>query len=171
MQDRAGGQFQDCVIFSINVQDFARPDRSVATLQRLIVLHEKHRVPVDFYLTTTMADLYAAQAPELIEQIKKSPFVSISYHVRPPSPYYTKFDWLGLRELRADQQWETIRRYETHGLDLATGQTTAQPGGYEKLRSLFGYAPVCVSAQADAGSEGVIFEKSFIHATWRIDIQ
>ena len=100
----------DNVIFSINVQDFARPDLSVATLKRLIAIHERHRVPVDFYLTTTMADLYEAKAPELIEQIKKSSLVSVSYHVRPPSPYYTKFDWLGLRDMGADQQRETIRR-------------------------------------------------------------
>jgi len=155
-RDRIRSQSRDCVIFSINVQDFAHPELSVATLKRLIALHEKHRVPVDFYLTTTMADLYEANAPELIEQIRKSAFVLVSYHVRPPSPYYTQYDWLGLRDLSAEQQRETVRRYETRGLDLATGQTTDQPGGYEKLRALFGYAPVCVSSQSDAGAGRVV---------------
>ncbi len=147
---RRAADLKDSVIFSINVQDFAHPDLSVATLKKLIAIHEKHQVPVDFYLTTTMADLYESKAPELIEQIKKSPFVSVSYHVRPPSPYYTKFDWLGLREMSADQQRETVLRYETHGLGLATGQPTDKPGGYQKLTRLFGYAPVVVSSQSDA---------------------
>ena len=49
-------------------------------------------------------------------------------------------------------------------LDLATGLTTGQPGGYAKLKTLFGYAPVCVSAQSDAGVGRAV---SGVFARWR----
>jgi len=141
---------RDCVIFSINVQDFAHPDESVATLRRIVDINTKHQAPVDFYLTTTMADVLEAKAPDLIALARTSSIVSVSYHVRPPSPHYTKFDWLGLRQMTAAQQHETILRYETHALDLTTGKTTDKVGGYQKLKDLLGYAPVAVSAQSDA---------------------
>ncbi len=141
---------RECVMFSINVQDFAHPEESVTTLRRIAAIHARYQVPVDFYLTTTMADVLEAQAPDLISLLRTSDIVSGSYHVRPPSPYYTKFDWLGLRQMTAAQQHETIWSYETHGLDLATGKTTDRPGGYQKLKELLGYAPVAVSAQSDA---------------------
>jgi hypothetical protein len=152
------GSISNYVIFSINVQDFARPELSAATLKKLIAIHEKYQVPVDFYLTGTMADLYVSQAPQLVAMIKRSPLVAVSYHVRPPLPYYTQYDWLGLRDMNPDRQRETILRYESHGLDLATGQPTEKEGGYQKLIRMFGYAPTVVSAQADAGSSRVVSE-------------
>ncbi len=141
----ADGPARDYVIFSINVQDFAHPALSAATLRKLVSIHERHRVPVDFYLTTTMADVCP---PDLIAQIKTSRYVSVSYHVRPPAPYYLNYDWLGLRDMTAEQLRATILRYETHGLDLATGQTTPTHGGYGKLKELLGYAPVVVAPQS-----------------------
>jgi len=37
----------DAVTLSINVQDFGHPAESVASLNRIIDLHEKYNVPVD----------------------------------------------------------------------------------------------------------------------------
>ena len=41
----------DWLTFTLNVQDFAYPDRSAATVDRVITLHEQYKVPVDIYLT------------------------------------------------------------------------------------------------------------------------
>lgn len=141
---------QDYVTFSINAQDFAYPELSIALLHKIITLHEQYQIPVDIYLTTTMTDLYAAQAPDLIERLKTSPVVSVSYHVRPPKPYHTKYDWLGLAQMSPAQQYDTIMNYETHGLDLATGQPTAASGGYQLLSDILGYNPYIASVLADA---------------------
>jgi len=139
------------VMFSINVQDFSYPEESASTVGRILDVHEGHKVPVDFYLTGTMVDLYESKAPGLLLRLKQSPTASVSYHVRPPCPYYVKYDWARLRELPERQQYETILRYETQGLDLSTGQTTEQPGGYQKLKQLLGYAPYVASKQAEPG--------------------
>ncbi|MCX7014700.1 MAG: hypothetical protein NTW86_19485 [Candidatus Sumerlaeota bacterium] len=151
----APGLPRDCVIFSINVHDFAYLDLSAAALNKILDIHEKHRVPVDFYLTTTMTDLYEAKAPQLLQRLKTSPVASVSYHVRPPSPYYVGYDWLGLGQIDAQAQYETIMRYETHGLDPVTGQPTDQPGGYKKLADLMGYDPCAASAQAEVALASV----------------
>ncbi len=146
------------VVFSINVQDFTYPDRSAEVLRRIIDLHEKLGVPVDLYLTTTMVDLYEESAPDLLERLKTSKFASVSYHVRPPCPYYTKFDWAGLSEMAEAELRTRIREYETHGLDLASGRPTQEPGGYAKLAKLLGYAPVAASLQSDAGVGSTVQE-------------
>ncbi len=146
------------VVFSINVQDFTYPDRSADVLRRIIDLHEKLGVPVDLYLTTTMVDLCEESAPDLLERLKSSKFASVSYHVRPPCPYYTKFDWAGLSKMGEEELRKTIREYETHGLDLATGRPTEEPGGYAKLTKLLGYAPVAASLQSEAGIGATVQE-------------
>jgi hypothetical protein len=141
----------DYAMFAISVQDFAYSERSAAIVRRVVELHEKHGVPLDLYLTTTMTDRFAADAPDLIGVLKRSPVAVVSYHVRPPTPYFTRYDWIGLRDMEQPRQLEVIRRCETHGLDLTTGQPTDEPGGYLKLKELIGYAPRVVSAQADVG--------------------
>ncbi len=143
----------DAVTFSINVQDFGHPAESAATLNRIIDLHEQYDVPVDIYLTGQMAEIYATQFPDLLDRLKTSPVVAISYHVRPPAPYYNNYDWLGLAQLSPDQQYEIIKRYETHATDLVTGQTTAAPGGYARVSELIGYPPWSAGALADANLE------------------
>ncbi|MBI3652145.1 MAG: hypothetical protein HY231_14085 [Acidobacteria bacterium] len=141
---------QNYVMFSINVQDFSYPEYSIATLNRILDIHEKYGVPVDLYLTTTMTDIYEAQSPALLTRLKTSPVASVSYHVRPPNPYYTNYDWLGLSQLTSTQQYTTVMNYETHGLDLVTGQPTSQTGGYKKLTEVMGYAPYVAANQPDA---------------------
>lgn len=141
---------QNYVMFSINVQDFSYPEKSIATLNRILDIHEKYGVPVDLYLTNTMTDIYESQAPNLLARLRTSPVASVSYHVRPPNPYYTGFDWMGLGQFSSAQQYDMVMNYETHGLDLTTGQPTNQSGGYKKLTNLLGYAPYVAAKQTDA---------------------
>ena len=141
----------DFGIFSINVQDFSYPEKSIATVNRILDIHEKHNIPVDIYLTTTMIDLFEQLSPQLVQRLKTSSVASVSYHVRPPKPYYTKFDWAGLGTKSTTEQFSTILNYETHGLDLTTGMPTAASGGYQKLKDVLGYAPWAATAQADGG--------------------
>lgn len=136
-------------IFSINVQDFSYPERSIATVKRILDIHERARIPVDFYLTTTMTDLFEQMDPALLQRLKSSAMASVSYHVRPPKPYYTNYDWAGLGAKTAAEQYAAIMNYETHGLDLTTGLPTAANGGYRKLTEVLGYAPWAGSAQSD----------------------
>jgi hypothetical protein len=134
------------ITFSLNTQDFSYPHRSADLLRRVVPLHERLQVPVDVYLTTTMIDLYETQAPDLLAKLKSSPWVAVSYHVRPPSPYNNGYDWLGLAQLPPDQQVARILSYETHGLDLTTGQPTTSPGGFSHVTGLFGAPPWVASA-------------------------
>ena len=140
---------QDYITFSINTQEFVYTAQSIALLNRIVDLHEKYQVPVDIFLATEMTDIYEAQAPDLLKRLKTSPMVSISYHTRPPKPYHNEFDWLGLDKMSAKQQYDTIMNYETHGLDMVTGQPTTANGGYKKLKETMGYAPYIASALSD----------------------
>lgn len=150
--NKAAAQQQpsDYAIFSINVQDFSYPDRSIATVNHILDIHERYNIPVDFYLTTTMTDLFEQMSPALLQRLKTSPVASVSYHVRPPKPYHNNYDWAGLGAKSADEQYNTILNYETHGLDLTTGQPTTANGGYKKLSEVMGYNPWAASAQSDA---------------------
>ncbi|MBI5367855.1 MAG: hypothetical protein HZA54_12520 [Planctomycetes bacterium] len=141
---------QGLAIFSINVQDFAYPEKSRAVVLRILDLHEKLGVPVDFYLTGTIFDVYRTQAPDLIARLKASKIGSVCYHVRPPSPYYTRYDWLGLRQMGEAEQRQVVRTYETHALDPATGRTLERAGGYAEVAREMGYAPYVAAFQADA---------------------
>ncbi len=142
---------QDFVTFSINTQDFAYPELSAATLGRILELHERLQVPVDVFLTTWIVDLYERDFPQLLGRLTNSPMVALSYHTRPPLPYRTGFDWQSLSSRTAAEVTALVQNYETHGLDLTTGQPTAAPGGYTKLAALAGYAPFIVGAESDAG--------------------
>lgn len=133
----------DMVSFSLNTQDFAYPDRSASLVSRALDLHERLKVPVDVFLTSTQADLLPAS---LLERLKGSRLATVSYHFRPPAPYANNYDWAGLSRLSLDGQVAAITNYETHGLDLVTGQPTAARGGYAKLTDFFGYAPFIVGS-------------------------
>ncbi len=133
-------------IFSINVQDYAHPELSAATLRRIVSLHEQYQVPVDIYLTSTMVEIYQQRAPDLIDLLRDSEVVAVSYHVRPPKPYALEYDWSGISQASFQQQYETILDYETHGLDLRSGLPTDAPGGYQALSQLLGYPPYVASA-------------------------
>jgi len=130
--------------FALNTQDFAYPQQSADLVWRVIDLHESLDVPIDISLTTTMVDLYEAQYLDLLRRLFTSRVVCLGYHGRPPLPYHSDFDWLGVTQMSSDQQRSTIYNYETHGLNLVTGQPTLAAGGYAKLASLAGYAPPAV---------------------------
>ncbi len=136
------------VLFAINVQDFSYPAESAAVLDKIISLHEETAVPVDVYLTDAMAQIYADQYPDLLARLKSSPVAAISYHTRPPRPYASQNDWLGLKSLSAADLYDTILRYETRAVDPVTGQTTDAPGGYQQVAALIGYPPYAASALA-----------------------
>jgi hypothetical protein len=53
----------DWLTFTLNVQDFAYPERSAATVDRVITLHEQYKVPVDIYLTDTALANFEASYP------------------------------------------------------------------------------------------------------------
>ena len=44
-----------------------------------------------------------------------------------------------------------LREYETHAVDLVTGKTTSEHGGYEHVKELIGYPPYVVSQAAGPG--------------------
>lgn len=134
--------------FIINVHDFSQPEESIATINRIIDLHEEYELPVDIYLTDPMVQLYEEMDPNLIERLKTSPYVAVSHHLRPPYPYYEDFheDWLN--DLSTSELKATLIDYETHAIDLTTGQTTEEPGGYQHLKDLLGYAPYVVTQAA-----------------------
>ena len=133
------------VSFILNVHDWANPAESIATISRVIDIHEKYGIPVDVYLDDPVVQMYAEKAPELIERLKSSEKVAVSYHLRAPYPYYSDFDWLGLDSLSATELHATLTEYETRAIDLASGKTTAAPGGYRYLKDLIGYAPYAVA--------------------------
>ena len=140
----------DYISFSLNTQDFAYPELSAATLNRVLDLHERTGVPVDVFLTTWMVDIYERDFPALLGRLTNSPMVALSYHTRPPLPYRLNFDWLSLSNRPAAEVAELVRNYESHGLDLVTGQTTAEAGGSIKLAALAGYPPFIVGVESDA---------------------
>lgn len=146
----------DTLTFSLNVQDFSYPDLSADVIDRAVTLHESAGVPVDVFLTTTMTDLYQSNYPALFNRLLTSPVVALSYHLRPPKPYYDDYDWLSLTNLSSNQVYSIVTNYETHGLDLVTGQPTASSGGYGKLRTLAGYAPFIVGALTSSQLKGPV---------------
>lgn len=139
------------VTFSLNMQDFAYPDQSVATLNRVLDLHEKYHIPVDVFLTGTIARYYVEHAPDLVTRLKTSPEVAVSYHERPPAPYCDGFDWFGITSMSAEQQYNEVMLYETHDIDLSSGKTTNDAGGYDYVKSMMGYAPYAAGVPSGAG--------------------
>ncbi len=145
----------DFLIFSINVQDFAYPALSAATVARILDLHEQYGIPVDFYLTDTMLAIYEADYPDLLNRLLASQLAGLAYHIRPPKPYYENYDWAGLASQTTEQLYATIRDYETHVVDLVTGQPTAAVGGFGRLRALTGIRPLIAAFSTDAAMGNV----------------
>lgn len=149
--------------FAINTQDFAYPQQSAELVWRVIDLHESLNVPIDISLTTTMVDVYEAHYMDLLRRLFTSHVVCLGYHGRPPLPYHSTYDWLGMARMSSAEQRSTIYHYETHGLDLVTGQPTLASGGYAKLVGLAGYAPPSVGilvegATLQASADAVLAE-------------
>lgn len=133
------------VLFTLNTQEFIFVEESVATVNRVLDIHEAYDVPVDIYLDDPILQTYLTEAPELIERLKTSPVVTVSYHSRPPIPYYYEYDWLGLNNYSEEEVIALIEDYGTHTINMETGETTDQPGGFTYFEEVFGYAPVAAA--------------------------
>ena len=136
------------VIFTLNVQDFTYPELTAQLLTAALDLHESLGVPFDVSLTTWMVDLLQG-APDVARRLVTSPMVCLNYHTRPPMPYHVNYDWAGLSALTQAQQYDVIHNYETHGLNMTTGQPETRPGGYQYYSQLIGYAPPTVGDLAE----------------------
>lgn len=136
--------------FVINVHDWTQPEESIATVGRIIDLHEQYKLPVDLYLTDGIVQVYQKQAPDLMKRMAESSYVAVSYHLRPPTPYYAGFhdEWFdGLSDAALKTE---LQKYETHEMSLTTGKPTDNPGGYAYLKTLIGYPPYVVVQAAGA---------------------
>lgn len=136
-------------LFILNVHDWLLGEDSIETVNKVIDIHEEYEIPVNIYLTDPMVQLYVEEAPDLIERLRTSEYVTVSYHTRPPSPYYSNFDIIGLHELSDEEIYDKIMEYETHKIDLSTGLPTEEEGGYAYLTELMGYAPVTAAVASE----------------------
>lgn len=143
---------QQYLSFSIVTQEFAYQPEAITTINHIIDIHEQYAVPLDVIVDDASMQLYAEQAPNVIERLKNSSVVAVSYHTRPPTPYYQKFDFAGLGDLSTDDLYNRILAYEEHGTDLVTGEPTDHAGGYQFVKDQIGYAPIMV---------GMITESAF----------
>lgn len=87
--------------------------------------------------------------------------VAVSYHVRPPAPYTNDFDWLGLGSMSAAEQYDAVMEYETHDIDLVNGTSTDEPGGYQYVKDLIGYAPYAAGVPSSAGLTSAVDKVMF----------
>ena len=141
------------VTFTLNTQDFAYPEKSAEILERVLDLHEQLAVPLDVYLTTTMVDEYVDHHAVLFARLKASPVATVNYHIRPPVPYHNlAYDLVGVGEQTGQTQYDTIKKYESYGLDLVTGKSTTLLGSFAKIVDALGQAPLSVGAAASAGT-------------------
>ncbi len=133
------------VLFTLNVHDWVNPEMSIEAVEKTIEIHEKYNIPVDIYLNDPTFQNYLESAPELLEQLKTSEVVVVSYHFRPPTPMYSGFDYLGLDEMDEEELYETLLGYTEHKLDLETGEYIEdEEGDYQLMKDTFGYAPICL---------------------------
>jgi hypothetical protein len=134
--------------FAVNVHDWVRVDESADTIVRLVGIFRKNNVRGDFYFTAPVAAAYAKKRPDAIEAVRAGG-MTVSYHVRPPCPIYIGFDEK-LKTMDLSTLEQTVKDYETFGLDLATGGLERDKhGGYAYVAEVFGAAPVCVSPQSN----------------------
>ncbi|HBK35263.1 hypothetical protein A2239_02390 [Candidatus Uhrbacteria bacterium RIFOXYA2_FULL_40_9] len=129
------------VLYALNVHDWAHPEESATTVRHVIELHEQFQIPLEVFITDPLFQLYIQEDPDLIELLKTSPVVSVSYHTRAPTPYYEDFDWLGIGKMSKQERRETLLDYEEHALDLESGLPTDEPGGIEYMKQVIGYTP------------------------------
>ena len=127
------------VTFTINTQDFSYPEKSAEMMTRLLALHEQYDIPLSISFTHPMIDYYSQEQSELWHQLSESPLISFGYHIRPPLPYHSNTPHRPEIKLLPEEQLQNlIRQYETHGLDLETGRSTEEAGGFGELVALLG---------------------------------
>ncbi len=132
-------------IFTINAHDWVLLERSSKTLNRVVDIHESHDIPVDIYFTDPLFQKCQRAESALLDRLRDSPLVAVSYHVRPPSPYYPDYDHVGLEAMSDEDLSALLLEYETHALDLVTGEPMAdRSGGFSHIASFLGYSPPAV---------------------------
>lgn len=142
--------------FTLNVHDWVFPEKSIAAVNRTIDIHEEYRVPVDIYLNDQVFQIYLDQAPELIERLKTSEYVTVNYHIRAPHLVYNGFDIVGLNQMPPDELYATLLAFEEHKLDLETGEYSNDlAGGYQLVKDAIGYAPISLGFSATGIVEDV----------------
>jgi len=129
------------ILYALNVHDWVHPEESASTVRRVILLHEQYDIPIEVFVTDPLFQWYVENDSDLVELMRSSEMVSMSYHIRVPYPYYQNFDWYGLSELETGEREEILLGYEEHRLDLETGFYTDAPGGYQFMKDTIGYAP------------------------------
>lgn len=159
------------VYFVVNVSDFLDADASAETLKRLLAVHERYRVKADFYFTETVLRAINTLHPEVVQSIRNSPLISINYHYRPPHPAYssgagfvTRVDYQGkcvdIRALPYDDKVAVLKNFEQYAQvvdgyagvqnNYCSKYDTAQVGGFDYVRQVFGKTPVvCGGNTAD----------------------
>ncbi|MBI5963200.1 MAG: hypothetical protein HY863_06980 [Chloroflexi bacterium] len=136
------------ISFIINVHDWIHVDESAGILIKLVDLFERYNMRGDFYFTAEVTRRLAEEHPDVIERFKNSD-MTISYHIRPPHPLYSGFDSL-LQNLNDDELYQALLDYETHALNLETGDLDrSQPGGYAYVAQVFGRNPVVAAAPSN----------------------
>jgi hypothetical protein len=168
----AGGAvtFTDTVVmFHLNVQEHGHLTDSINYVTKVLDLHESLNLPLDVYLTTWMVDDYQEKAPKLLDRLLKSPLVSVNYHTRPPLPYRANFctgqnpckDWFGLYQKSESEVKAVVLDYEERRLDLATGKSIDELGGFMKLAMLYGRAPYAVGDESNGQTLQAGVDKAF----------
>lgn len=133
-------------LFVLMVQDFSWPGVSADVLAELLDVHERFGVPVDVSVTTTQVGLLTRDAPVLWHRLTTSPWVTVNYHARPPTPYVGGFDVLGLAGMDEHDRRVALVVTESHTLDLTTGLPGDEPGGLLHLADLLGAPPLVMGA-------------------------
>lgn len=148
-------------MFTLNVHDWVFPENSAETVNRVIDIHEKYNVGVDIYITDSVFQRYVTDYPDLVERLKTSPVVAVSYHVRAPAPYSSGFDDIGgLNNMNEEELYEILTDYEENKLDLETGLFLDEPGGYQLMKDIIGYAPV-VTGLSIGGEIGEVLARVY----------
>ncbi len=136
--------------FTLNTQDFSRPQESAALVTKVLDLHEAAGVPLDVSFTSSQAALFADGYPALWGRLKASSLVALSTHTRAPKPYANAFDWVGMGAWSLAAQQALVAAYGSRAFDPSTGQVGEGPGGYALVKVLAGYAPCSIGAVPDA---------------------
>jgi hypothetical protein len=128
-------------LFSLNAHDWAHSEESIVVIERVLDLHETYGVPVDIYFTDPLFRYAVEFSPELIDRLKGSQVATVAYHIRPPVPYYPGFDWFSLSSFSEEELYRVLWEYESRALDLESGSSTQELGGYAYVKEVMGYAP------------------------------
>lgn len=135
--------------FSTVTQEFWYTDEAIETINRMIDIHEQYDVPLDVIVDDASIQVYASKAPAVIERLKNSSVVAVSYHIRAPRPYFQRFDFAGLSDLSEEGLYDALKKYEEYAVDLETGETTEAPGGFQFVKDVVGYPPVMSGLNTD----------------------